>query len=151
MKITFQATGTPRAQGSHVPFISKTTGKIIIPNAPLLLAWREMVEVRARMAMVRDGYKPTKGAYSLCAQFSFRRPKAHYRTGRYERLLKPCVPEYHTQVPDLDKLLRAICDAMTGVVYTDDSNVCLMKNCRKLWADRHKHLNGGVYIIVQEL
>jgi crossover junction endodeoxyribonuclease RusA len=45
---------------------------------------------------------------------------------------RPCSP---TKKPDLDKLIRSVLDALTGVVWNDDAQVvCLV--CSKHYADR---------------
>jgi len=35
--------------------------------------------------------------------------------------------------PDLDKLIRAICDALTGVIWVDDAQVCRLRDVRKCY------------------
>ena len=56
--------------------------------------------------------------------FIFIRPKGHFGTGRNEGKLKKTAPRFHTVKPDLSKIVRAAEDAMSGVVYIDDSQVC---------------------------
>ena len=56
----------------------------------------------------------------LTARFYFERPQSHYGTGRNAERLKDSAPEHHGQSPDLAKLLRALEDAMSGIVYVDD-------------------------------
>jgi Holliday junction resolvase RusA-like endonuclease len=51
--------------------------------------------------------------------FRLPRPKGHY--GR--RGLRPSAPAYPNVMPDLDKLARAILDALTGIVWRDDAQV----------------------------
>jgi crossover junction endodeoxyribonuclease RusA len=52
---------------------------------------------------------------SLTLTFVFARPKAHFRANAPQH----CV----TRIGDLDKLCRAVCDALTGIAYDDDSQV----------------------------
>lgn len=52
--------------------------------------------------------------------FTFERPKSHVKRNGD---LRSGYSEYHVQRPDVDKLCRAILDALTGVVYHDDSQV----------------------------
>lgn len=54
----------------------------------------------------------------LC--FWFVRPKSHFTKAG---MLRDDAPHYHIVKPDRDKLERAICDALTGVLWTDDSRV----------------------------
>jgi len=53
--------------------------------------------------------------------FVFQRPKAHYRTGKYSKLLKDNAPKAHTSKPDLDNLVKFVCDALNGIFWKDDS------------------------------
>jgi crossover junction endodeoxyribonuclease RusA len=66
---------------------------------------------------------PMVGPVSTQVTFIFPRPKSHYRTGRYQFDLRSDAPEYHSSKPDTDKLLRAIGDALTGIVVRDDSQI----------------------------
>lgn len=84
-------------------------------------AWRATIGYTARATMrsrpLLDG---------LCvAEFVFYipRPKAHYGTGRNERLLKESMPAAPGKRPDVLKLARAVEDALTGIVYVDDSMI----------------------------
>lgn len=70
-----------------------------------------------------EGRELMLGPLTVHATFTFPRPKAHYRTGKNASLLRDDAPEYHTSAPDLDKLQRALGDAMTGVVYRDDKQI----------------------------
>lgn len=63
------------------------------------------------------------GAVAVRLHFAMRRPKCHFGTGRNAQKLKDSSPEHHTKKPDVDKLARAILDALTGVLYRDDSCV----------------------------
>lgn len=49
------------------------------------------------------------------------RPKSHYGTGRNERVLKDSAPAAPGSTPDAGKLARAVEDALSKVIYTDDS------------------------------
>lgn len=51
------------------------------------------------------------------------RKKNHYRSGRYERLLKPTAPALPIAPPDATKLWRGFEDALTGLLWHDDSRV----------------------------
>lgn len=87
---------------------------------PHLTAWREAVGWAARQA-----YKGPVLDCLLVAQFVFyrQRPKAHYGTGANAELLKNSAPAAPGSKPDLAKLARAAEDAMSKVIYTDDSKI----------------------------
>lgn len=38
---------------------------------------------------------------------------------------------YHTKKPDIDNLTKLILDAMTGIVYTDDSQIVKLSACKR--------------------
>jgi len=57
--------------------------------------------------------------------FYMPRPKLHYGTGKNADKLKDrYVNIYHTKKPDIDNLSKLVMDALTGVIWTDDSIVC---------------------------
>lgn len=40
--------------------------------------------------------------------------------------------QFHTQTPDLDNLVKAICDACNGVLWKDDSQIAII-SAQKIW------------------
>ena len=80
--------------------------------------------------------------------FFRRRPKGHYGTGRNAGLLKDSSPEYPTSKPDLDKLNRAISDALTGIVFKDDSQVVKLESSKFYCGPEDKM---GVFITIDSL
>ena len=100
---------------------------------------------------VFDGVGPwdTSGPFLLQVVYYFQRPKSHYRTGRNEKLLKDSAPKRHTQTPDRGKLDRALEDALTGVIYADDSQVFRIESEKK-WVDRFGG-NQGAYVIAERI
>ena len=59
--------------------------------------------------------------------FYFKRPKSHYRSGKYSHLLKENIPEFHIVKPDIDNLVKFVCDSLNGVCYRDDSQIVELK------------------------
>lgn len=121
-EVSFTVAGIPAPQGSKSPWGSEAN-----PNTK---PWRAAVAADARAAMTyhdadgTSGYlEPIAGPVVLYVTFTFPRPKSHYRTGRHAHELKPSAPAYCATKPDLDKLLRAIGDAITGIVVRDDSQI----------------------------
>jgi len=84
--------------------------------------WANAVSSAAAEAM--NGGELITEPVRLTATFYFARPKAHYGSGKRADTLKPSAPQLHSQSPDLDKLLRNLNDALTGVVVRDDKQVC---------------------------
>jgi Holliday junction resolvase RusA-like endonuclease len=101
-------------------------------NAKRLHPWRDHV---AREVQAARGGTTYSGPVRVDLLFMMPRPKDHYRTGKYADQLKPGAPFYHTVKPDIDKLERAILDALTmGGAYTDDARVAMVTKS-KLYAN----------------
>lgn len=60
--------------------------------------------------------------YHLDVAFHFMRPKSHFTS---KGALTKAAPMYPTgrQIGDTDKLIRSVCDALTGITWHDDSAV----------------------------
>ncbi len=84
--------------------------------------WIATVRLVAKQAMQHD--PPWKEPVGIGLEFRFPRPKSHYRGGKPDpdRLRKDA-PHLVAKRPDLDKLCRAVLDALTGVVWVDDALV----------------------------
>ena len=67
--------------------------------------------------------KPYTDALKIKFVFHIKRPKAHFRTGKYSNELKKTAPVYHTKRPDVDNYVKFYMDCMNNVVYLDDSQV----------------------------
>lgn len=63
------------------------------------------------------------GPVQLRVEFVFPRPKSHFGSGRNAGALKAGAPEYMTRAPDVDKLVRAIGDSLSGIVIRDDAQI----------------------------
>ena len=103
--------------------------------------WRSHVQKAAGEAMADSELFP--GALNLLVTFYMPRPKGHFGTGRNAGTLKKSAPAYPIVMPDTTKLLRAVEDAMTGVVWRDDAQV-VDQHARKVYATGPAH----VYIAV---
>lgn len=125
--ITFRANGIPIQKGSKRAFQPGwKPGQMHRPAVVLaedshrdLKGWMEVVKFAALAARPRD-WQLLDGAVYLDATFYMPRPKAHFDS---KGILREAAPEYHIIKPDRDKLLRAICDALSGVIWTDDCRV----------------------------
>ena len=129
-KITFFVPGRPRPQGS-MKFINRGGRSVPIQNQKLE-HWRSSVTMYAQLAM--DGRAVANGV-SLSLVFLFQRPKNHYRTWKYSHLLKDSSPDRMLKAPDIDKLIRAVLDSLTGIVFTDDCEVDTVGVVKK-WGPR---------------
>lgn len=112
-EIVFTVAGVPQPQGSaRARNVSGRTYPIVFTDNPKLKAWRLDVGKAARVAYrgpLLDGPVRIVAAFYLPAPKSLRRPKPH------------------TTRPDVDKLSRAIADAITGIIYRDDCQVTQFK------------------------
>jgi crossover junction endodeoxyribonuclease RusA len=114
--VSITVPGTPAPQGSKV----KTRWGVREDN-PNTRPWRTEVAHEADIAMQQTGAKIISGPARLEVTFYFARPKGHYGTGKNADVLKASAPEHHTSKPDVDKLIRAIGDSLSGRVIRDDS------------------------------
>lgn len=113
--------GRPATAGSKRVFVNKKTGRpIVTDDCKRSKPWRDRV---AAFAMQAHQGKPMRGPLELEIHFYMPRPKYHYRTGKYAGQLKDSAPYYHTKKPDATKLLRAAEDALTSVLWEDDSQI----------------------------
>ena len=58
--------------------------------------------------------------------FLFPRPKNHFRTGKFSGILKDNAPKWHVSRPDVDNLIKFVLDALNGVYWKDDTQVCIV-------------------------
>jgi crossover junction endodeoxyribonuclease RusA len=140
--VQFTVYGQPVAQGSK-----KIIGRNVIEMADARLrAWRQDVATTAKQAM--EGRTPYREPVDVRLMFFLPRPQGHFGTGRNIEKLKPSAPLAPAVHPDLDKLTRAMLDAMTGIVFLDDKQVVAM-TLSKLYAEGQ--FNPGVMASVMQL
>ena len=129
--------GTPIPQGSKRAWVQG--GKVMMKEDAGVRhsTWRNEVTGQARQAMSDAGRfgEPYREAISCVITFHFHRPQFHYGTGKNSETVKASSPRFPQKPPDLDKLVRAIWDSFTSVVWVDDGQVvaCTM---RKVYVDR---------------
>lgn len=121
----FFVKGRPVPQGS-LKFIH---GRPIHARATDLAVWRADIARNAELS----GYIPVQGGVKVSCSFVFHKPKS-----AKDRNL-PWVK------PDLDKLVRAVLDGLTGVAYEDDSQVVLLQ-ANKTYGERE-----GVWLEIEQL
>lgn len=126
----FTVFGKPAQMGSKKAFVRGGRAIITDDNSDKRKQWANAVSSQAAEAM--GGMQLVHGAVDLDVAFWFARPKSHFGTGKNSSRLKESAPDRHIQTPDLDKLLRCLCDALTGVVYRDDSQVFRV-TCQRCW------------------
>jgi len=151
--ITFFIPGVPTPGGSKRAFVLKNgAGQIITrPNgAPAVVitdaAGKKNKEWKQQCAVfAKQNYSgaPLTGPLKVTFEFYRTRPKAHFRSNG--QIKESFANEYPTTKPDVTKLIRAAEDAMTGILWIDDSQI-VRQISGKSYSD-----TPGLYITVEEL
>lgn len=115
---SFFVAGTPQTQGSMRGFVVGNRAVLTSTNKQLK-PWRATVAAAAREAGWGD--ELLDGPVRLVVSFWILRPRGHFKAQGILRSNAPTHP--HKHVGDLDKLVRAIGDALTGIVWTDDRRI----------------------------
>jgi len=143
-EIVFFAEGVPAPQGSK----THVGGGRLVESSRRVGPWRDTVRAAAIRAL--GGRPPRTGPLEVWLRFIMPRPKSHLRRGRAQtdgwRLL-PFAPRQHTGKPDVDKLVRAVLDALTGACWCDDAQVVAVHG-EKGYAYRGAP-TPGVYVIIR--
>lgn len=142
--LEFWVPGKAQPAGSKRGFL--VGGRVVITDANRNAKdWKTDVQVAAIKAMDDHGLEILSGPLSVSFTFHRLRPKSHFLTDGERLSAKGAREEWPTSKPDLLKLARGVEDAMTGIVYRDDSQI-VIENLRKDWRDIE-----GVQVRVQEL
>ena len=115
--VSFTVHGKAQPAGSKTAGVTKSGRTFVRDSARRSAPWKREVAQAAGEAM--QGGPLLEGPLRLGVVFAVPRPKGHYGA----RGLKPSAPEHPTVRPDVTKLVRAVEDAMTGVVWRDDAQV----------------------------
>jgi len=129
--VEFFVPGTPATAGSKKGFFNKKIGRVLmVPASDKTRPWMAQVSAYALEA-VKDKGVVLMGPLLLWVEFRLKRPKGHFRSNGE---LKPNAPRFSTSKPDLDKMVRALADACTGIVWHDDSQVAF-ENVSKVYTN----------------
>ena len=129
----FKVDGIPVPQGSMRALVRGTRAVVIHDNSEKLKAWRKAVGTGAMLALRKDGGLLAACPISLYLVFHLPKPKTVKRD-------KPFVK------PDLDKLCRAVCDALEGVLYDNDSQIVHLGATKRYANFPSGTLGPGVYV-----
>lgn len=116
-EVIFFVEGIPQPQGSKRAFHNKSGRIVLVEQSRKVYPWRD--KIRGEATKHWELNAPTSDPVHVALRFYFKRPKKHYLTHG----LRPNAPRWHVTRPDADKLARAVLDALTGVIYGDDSQV----------------------------
>ena len=131
MRVEFFVHGRPQPQGSTKAFMPKGVRfPVVTSDNAKLKPWRQQVAGMA--ATIAQGI--TLDAVRVQCEFSFLRPKSTSMKVLHK-----------TTKPDLDKLVRAVLDSLTGIVFRDDSQVIAVI-ATKAFAERE-----GAWICIESV
>lgn len=122
--------GIPQPGGSKRAFPFKrrngSLGVAVSDNNPKVHGWRDSVKAAVIDSMQGQGLAMLHGPLRLTVEFTMPRLKGHYSTSKRTGLttLKKNVETWHTTRPDATKLMRAVEDALNGIAWRDDTQVC---------------------------
>ena len=129
---TFTVLGKPAPQGSK-----RHVGRgVMVESSKRCKPWRQDVRHTALDLRPDDWYANMDAAITLSVVFIFARPKSHFRANGQ---LKPSAPAHCTgRIGDVSKLVRAVEDAMTGILYNDDAQIISLIAHRRFANDREQ-------------
>jgi Holliday junction resolvase RusA-like endonuclease len=135
--ISFIVLGEPSPEGStkafYIPKLNRTV--TTHQNQKSLVAWRNRVATEAQRALTGTQWvNDSLSAYTVNVDFVLSRPASVQVHRRLHPIIKP----------DIDKLARAINDALTGILFYDDSQVVTIC-CSKDYDDERR---PGAHITV---
>lgn len=144
MKIHLMIPGKPRTKGSYVAIMPKyrgvhNDGTPFLKNADKHLGeWTNLLRItwEAQNPRAVWPYFPDPvSCFEVDVLVEMCRPNKHFGTGRNAGVLKKNAPKVLScpKIPDNDKVLRAILDALTGYAWEDDKQVVMVK-LRKVWS-----------------
>ena len=113
--LAFDVPGVPAPKGSLRAFSRGKHVALVWNNADKVRPWMSSISLAARDA----GATPVEGPVSVGVTFRLPRPKGHYGA----KGLKASAPLWPSKKPDVDKLVRALLDALTGIAWGDDAQV----------------------------
>ena len=121
--------GEPVGKGSFKAFVPKGAEHPIITNDNARTKpWEARVALAAKQQWPHG---VCRGGVRMHLYFTFTRPKGHYGTGRNAGRVKDSAPAEKLTTPDIDKLQRAVLDALTGIVYADDKQVLDVRQSKR--------------------
>jgi Holliday junction resolvase RusA-like endonuclease len=133
--IPLMRNGRPICRANGVPIVN------VIDDNPKGRAWRSIIVDAARSCIS----EPLRAPVRLSVIFKMPRPRNHYRVRNGVSILKKNAQIWHTNRPDVTKLARCLEDALTGVAWHDDAQICEQK-LLKIYSE-----NPGAEVIIEEL
>ncbi len=140
-----QGSKTGGTRGDGKSFVRDTNGATLKPYR---------LQLTTQAADAWRYHDQITGPARMWVRFTFDRPRTHYRTGRNAHRLRDSAPSHPGRADgDLDKLVRAVCDALTDAhVWTDDTQLVDLR-ARKFYAGESEYAlpRAGVQVILEQL
>jgi Holliday junction resolvase RusA-like endonuclease len=146
--IQFFVPGIPAPGGSKRVFGIKKgglyTGRFVVTDmgGQRNKDWRATVAQAGELAMRNMQLTPLIGPIRVTFRFVMPRPKYHFNSKGVLRTDAAC---WHTTKPDTTKLIRSTEDALKGICWADDAQICY-QNGLKIYG-----VNPGCYIAITSL
>ena len=144
MSVGFRVFGNPAPQGSKIPGVARSTGKLFVREqaGEKLKNWRTAVMEAAGTA--RGGSDMILGPVFMSVLFWVPRPAS----------ISVAKRPYPVVEPDLDKMVRTIGDALqektgAGMIKDDKQNIRIQ--AEKRYASEKATEAAGAWIVVQEI
>jgi Holliday junction resolvase RusA-like endonuclease len=143
--LQFFVPGTARPAGSKQAFIvpgkNGAKARAVVADTSGLEGkhWRVQVQLSAKAA----GATLLEGAVVCRMEFVRARPKDHFTKGGD---IKDSAPTWVTTRPDCLKLARAIEDALTGVCWRDDAQICMEPLGKRYQRSRDEPIGVHIWI-----
>lgn len=106
-----------------------------------LKIWKTNIQVEAEV----HPCWPKDVSLSLQLAFYMPRPKADFNA---KGEVKDRAPKWHTKKPDVDNLVKAVQDALEGILWENDSQISILV-AKKLWDDTGN--TPGMDLIAKEV
>ncbi|MDD5387577.1 MAG: RusA family crossover junction endodeoxyribonuclease [Sulfuricurvum sp.] len=90
--------------------------------------------------MLQNNIKTAIGPLSMSLVFYFPRPKSHTKK------MRMCM--HHTVAPDVDNLCKSAFDALNGIVFADDKQICMLAAAKRYCQDTQR---PGVMLRLEKL
>lgn len=144
--ISFFVPGVPVPKGSARAYVIGGVARITNANASTR-PWQNAITAEAAL---HGPPEPLNGPCRVEVLFLMPRPKGHFGA----KGLRPSAPKTPDRKPDLDKLERALLDALTVAgFWRDDAQVCDINSRKRYAGKEHTGSNGlpGVLVSVETL
>lgn len=110
----------------------------MIESSKRVKPWRADVKAAAEKMFTEAGFAPFDGPVSVSLAFVMPRPKSAPKSKHVPAVKRP----------DVDKLARAVLDALTGVAFVDDSQVIELAASKRL-SNVAGDFSAGVHIDIE--